>query len=175
MGSAESHRQQIEHVRGAYREARARFAERLRGADEQAVHRVPADGGWSAAQIGWHVAAVDASFAAVISGAVPAAKPLPDGTVARPWSAIAGALPDRIEAGKRVQPPADVRREDVLVLLEESARKLDAALAGLSEERAAAYAITHPVLGTVALGAIGEWATAHVARHNAQAKRVLGG
>jgi DinB family protein len=116
---------------------------------------------------------VDASFAAVIAGDVPAARPLPDGTVARPWSEIVTSLPDRIEAGKRVQPPADVRRADVLVALEASARRLDAALAGLTEERASAYAITHPVLGTVALGAIGEWAAAHVARHNAQAKRTL--
>ena len=175
MGDAGSYGAKTERVRAAYREARARFAARLRGADEEAVHRQPAGGGWSAAQIGWHVAAVDASFAAVISGDVPAAKPLTDGTVARPWPEIAGALPERIEAGKRVQPPADVRREDVLAALDESAVKLDAALAGLTEERAAGYAITHPVLGTVALGAIGEWATAHVARHNAQAKRALAG
>jgi uncharacterized damage-inducible protein DinB len=174
VGEVESHQAKTARVRAAYREARARFAERLRRADEDAVHRAPANGGWSAAQIGWHVAAVDASFAAVIAGDVPAARPLPDGTVARPWSEIVTSVPDRIEAGKRVQPPADVRREDVLVALEESARRLDAALAGLSEERASAYAITHPVLGTVALGAIGEWAAAHVARHNAQAKRALG-
>jgi hypothetical protein len=170
----ESYGERTARVRAAYREARARFAARLRDADEQAVHRVPPDGGWSAAQIGWHVAAVDTSFAAVISGEAPAAKPLPDGTIARPWVAIAAAIPDKLEAGTRVQPPADVRREDVLVSLEESARRLDAALAGLTEERAAGFAITHPVLGTVALGAVGEWAAAHVARHNAQAKRVLG-
>ena len=174
MDKRESYGEKTARVRAAYREARGRFAARLRDADEQVVHRVPPDGGWSAAQIGWHVAAVDTSFAAVISGEVPAAKPLADGTSARPWADIAAVLPDRLEAGKRVQPPAEVRREDVLASLEESARRLDAALAGLSEERAAAYAITHPVLGTVALGAVGEWAVAHVARHNAQAKRVLG-
>ena len=67
MGEVESHQAKTERVRAAYREARARFAERLRGADEHAVHRAPPNGGWSAAQIGWHVAAVDASFAAVKS------------------------------------------------------------------------------------------------------------
>ncbi len=169
----ETHAQRIERVRAAYQEARARLAARLRDADELAVHRVPAGGGWSAAQIGWHVAAVDTSFAAVITGEVAAAKPVPDGTPARDWAEIATALPDRIEAGRRVQPPADVRREDVLAALDESARKLDAALAGLAEDRAAGYAITHPVLGVVALAHIGDWAVAHVARHNRQAKRAL--
>jgi uncharacterized damage-inducible protein DinB len=169
----EAHAERVARVRAAYRQARERFAARLRDAADDAVHRQPAGGGWSAAQIGWHVAAVDASFAAVMSGELPAAKPLPDGAAARSWTEIAAAIPDRIEAGKRVQPPADVRREDVLQALAVSGETLDSALAGLSEERAAGYAITHPVLGTVALGQIGEWAVAHVIRHNAQAKRVL--
>jgi len=171
----DTHADRIARSREAYGAARARFVTRLREAGEEAVHRTPDGGGWSAAQIGWHVAAVDASFAAVLSGEVPAAKPVADGEVVRAWSDVAAAIPQKLEAGKRVQPPADVRRDEVLKLLEESGAKLDRALAGLAEERAAGYAITHPVIGTVALSHIGEWATAHVIRHNAQAKRVLGG
>jgi uncharacterized damage-inducible protein DinB len=169
----ESHHERIERVRQAYREAHARFVARLRDASDEAVHRVPPDGGWSAAQIGWHVAAVDASFAAVLTGEVPAAKPLAEGAAVRSWSEIAAAIPDKLEAGKRVQPPPDVRRDEVLRLLDESSARLDAALAALPEERGSGYALTHPVLGAVALSHIGEWATAHVIRHNAQAKRVL--
>ena len=120
------------------------------------------------------MAAVDASFAAIVSGDVAAARPLTEDLVVRPWQEIAAAMPARLEAGKRVQPPADVRREDVLVSLRESAVKLEAALAGLSEERGGGYAITHPVIGTVALSQIGEWATAHVIRHEAQMARALG-
>jgi uncharacterized damage-inducible protein DinB len=163
----------IARTRAAYQEARARFAARLRDAAEQDVHRAPAGGGWSAAQIGWHVAAVDTAFAAVLSGDVPAAKPLADGTTVRAWNEIVASIPNKLEAGKRVQPPDEVRREDVLTSLEESARKLDAALAALPEERASGFTITHPVIGSVALGQIGDWATAHTIRHNAQAKRVL--
>jgi uncharacterized damage-inducible protein DinB len=166
--------QKMAAIRQAYREAHQRFVTRLRDASDADVHRVPTDGGWSAAQIGWHVAAVDASFAAVLSGDVPAAKPLAAGTVVRGWQEIVAGIPDKLEAGKRVQPPADVRRDDVLRALAESAAKLDAALAALPQERGHGYAITHPVIGTVALSQIGEWATAHVIRHNAQAKRVLG-
>jgi uncharacterized damage-inducible protein DinB len=160
-------------VREAYRHAHDRLVTRLREASDVDVHRKPADGGWSAAQVGWHVAAVDASFAALLSGEVLAARPLPEGAHVRPWSEIVGAIPSRLEAGKRVQPPPDVRRDDVLAALAESSRKLEAALTGLSQERGDGYAITHPAFGTVALGQIGDWATAHVIRHNAQAKRVL--
>ena len=161
-------------MRAAYREAHARFVKRLTDAPAEAVERAPADGGWSAAQIGWHVAAVDASFAGLVSGENPAAKPLPDGVSERPWSEIVQSMPERIEAGKRVQPPAEVRRDEVLNALAESARKLDAALAGLDAERGASHAITHPALGTITLRQFGDWATGHIIRHNAQAKRVLG-
>jgi hypothetical protein len=165
----------MERVRQAYREAHARFVARLTDASAEAFARQPADGGWSAAQIGWHVAAVDASFAGLVSGEMAGAKPLPDGVQANPWSEILGAIPDRLEAGKRVQPPPSPGREEVLAALASGAEKIDAALAGLSEDRAARFAITHPVVGTVALGDVGAWATAHTIRHNAQAKRTLGG
>ena len=169
----ETHTERIARVRAAYKEARERFATRLRQASDADVHRAPAGGGWSVAQIGWHVAAVDASFAAVLSGESPAAKPLADGAAVRTWSEVAASIPDRLDAGKRVQPPEAVSRDEVLASLAESAEKLDAALAALTETRATGFAITHPVIGVVALGQIGDWATAHVARHNKQAKRVL--
>ena len=170
----ETHNALIARTRQSYREAHERFVKRLREAADDAVHRPPAGGGWSAAQIGWHVAAVDGQFAEILSGARPAAQPLAADAVERSWTDIVSAMPQRIEAGKRVQPPAEVSREAVLELLAASAAKLDAALAGLDEERGAGYAITHPALGTITLRQFGEWATAHTARHNAQAKRVLG-
>ena len=170
----ESHGKRIDRVRRAYREAHDRFTARLRNAPADAVERPAADGGWSAAQIGWHVAAVDASFAGLISGERPGAQPLPDGVPEKPWSEIVKGIPDRLEAGKRVQPPDVVRRDEALAALADSTAKLDAALAGLAAARGTGFAITHPVIGTVTLGQIGDWATAHVIRHNAQAKRVLG-
>ena len=169
----ESHTERIARMRAAYRDAHARFVTRLTDAPADAVERAPAGGGWSAAQIGWHVAAVDASFAGLVSGDNPAAKPLPDGVTERPWSEIGRGMPEKIEAGKRVQPPAEVRRDDVLAALADSAAKLDAALAGLDAERGAGLAITHPALGTITLRQFGDWATGHIIRHNAQAKRVL--
>jgi uncharacterized damage-inducible protein DinB len=171
---SESHSERIARTRQSYREAHDRFVKRLSEAPADAAERAPAEGGWSAAQIGWHVAAVDASFAALVSGEHPGAKPLPEGTAEKPWSEILTAIPSKIEAGRRVQPPAEVRRDDALAALAAAAAKLDAALAGLDAERGSRYAITHPAIGTITLGQFGDWATAHTIRHNAQAKRVLG-
>jgi uncharacterized damage-inducible protein DinB len=170
---SESHTERIERVRASYREAHARLVKRLTDVPADAAERAPAGGGWSAAQIGWHVAAVDASFAALVSGERPGPQLLPDGVAERSWSEIARSMPEKIEAGKRVQPPAEVRRDEALAALASAAAQLDAALAGLDPERAR-LAITHPALGPVTLGQFGDWATAHTARHNAQAKRVLG-
>ena len=169
----ETHSERIERARAAYREAHGRLVKRLTEAPADAVERTPADGGWSAAQIGWHVAAVDASFAGLVSGERLGAQPLPDGAPERSWAEIVQGIPEKIEAGKRVQPPAEVRRDDALAALASAAAKLDAALAGLDPERAR-HAITHPAIGTVTLGQFGDWATAHTIRHNAQAKRALG-
>ena len=122
-----------------------RFVKRLTDAPAEAVERAPADGGWSAAQIGWHVAAVDASFAGLVSGENPAREAAARTASRRgPGPRSSRPCPEKIEAGKRVQPPAEVRRDEVLAALADSAAKLDAALAGLDAERGAGYAITHP-------------------------------
>ena len=170
----EAHSDRIARVRQSYGEAHARLVKRLTDAPADAVERAPVDGGWSAAQIGWHVAAVDTSFAGLVSGEQPGAKPLPEGVPEKPWPEIVKGMPEKLEAGKRVQPPATVARDEVLRALAEAAAKMDAALASLDESRGAGQAITHPVVGTVTLRQIGDWATAHTIRHNAQAKRVLG-
>ena len=170
----ESHRDRIARQRAAYREAHERFVKRLREAPADAAERAPADGGWSAAQIGWHVAAVDATFAGLLAGTLPGAQPVAEGAPVKEWTEIAAGIPDRLEAGKRVQPPPSVRRDEVLASLEASAAAIDAALASLDAERGASYAVTHPVIGTVRLAQIGDWAAAHTIRHNAQAKRTLG-
>jgi uncharacterized damage-inducible protein DinB len=170
----ETHTELIARSRQSYREAHDRFVTRLRDAPDELVHRPAGDGGWSAAQIGWHVAAVDGQFADLVSGARPGAQPLAGGVSEKPWSELVAGIPPRIEAGKRVQPPPDARRDAVLASLEESAAKLDAALAALEELRGTNFAVTHPAIGTITLRQFGEWATAHTIRHNAQAKRVLG-
>jgi len=63
-----AHRARIGHIRESFAEANERFVTRLRAADDEAVQRVPEQGGWSAAQIAWHVASVTRRFAGLMSG-----------------------------------------------------------------------------------------------------------
>jgi hypothetical protein len=48
------------------------------------------------------------------------------------------------------------------------------ALDSLTFERGTSLGLTNRIVGTITLYQVGEWATAHVARHNRQAKRALG-
>ena len=171
--NVESHTDRIERMRRAYDEAHTRFVARLQRVSAELAERTPPDGGWSAAQIGWHVAAVDAAFADLISGVRPT-QPLPDDFYERAWSELAAGIPQKFQASRSVVPPADVKRDDVLGALSASARKLDDALRGLTPERGGRFGVTHRIIGTVTLYQVGDWATAHTIRHNAQAKRVLG-
>jgi hypothetical protein len=173
MAAASAHDAQIAAQRAAYREAHHRFIVRLRGATVEALHRQPADGGWSAAQIGWHVATVDRRLANLLNGEA-GVQLLPEGTVLRTWAEIAASLPAKIAAGKGITPPTRVSADEMFTMLGASAEKMDAGLAGLREPRATNGGIIHPVFGTVALIHIGDWAIAHTIRHNAQAKRTLG-
>lgn len=160
-------------MRRSYREAHDRLVMRLRRAPDDLVERAPEKGGWSATQIGWHVAAVDEVFADLVSGARPS-RTLPDDFRERSWPDIVTTIPGTLEASGGSVPPASVTREAALTALAASSQKLDAALAGLTEDRGSRFGVTHKAVGTVTLAQIGDWATAHTIRHNAQAKRVLG-
>jgi uncharacterized damage-inducible protein DinB len=169
----ETHAERIERMRRSYREAHDRFVARLRDAPGDLVERTPVEGGWSAAQIGWHVATVDGMFADVVSGARPS-QSLPTDFRERAWIEIVAGIPQKLEASGGSRPPSEVTRDEALTALAASAQKLDAALAGLGEGRASQFGVTHQAIGTVTLAQIGDWATAHTIRHNAQAKRILG-
>jgi uncharacterized damage-inducible protein DinB len=167
------HATRVEQLRESFAEANQRLVARLREASDEAAERLPA-GGWSASQIGWHVAAVTTRFAGMISGEVPAAKPLDADFRERAWTDVAASIPDHLEAPTTAVPPSSVRREDAVSALEAAGERMTRALDGLSPDRGDRMGITHPIVGAISVYQVGEWATAHVIRHNRQAKRVLG-
>ena len=62
-----------------------------------------------------------------------------------------------------------------IAALEASGMAMARALDVVTAERGASYGISSPVVGgTINLYQVGEWATAHVIRHNKQAKQTLG-
>jgi hypothetical protein len=173
QGAQAAHLTRVRHLREAYASANERLVARLRGATDEAAERQVPDG-WSAAQIGWHVASVSTRFAALIAGDAAGVQPLPETFSERPWVEIAASMPERIQASPASHPPPAVRRVDAVAALEASATKMARAFDTLTLERGGHMGITHPLVGTISIYQLGEWAMAHVARHNKQAKRVLG-
>lgn len=152
----------------------ARFQSRLAAASAADAERPREDGGWSAAQIAWHVAAVNRSFAAILDGSFPVAKPAPDGFTERDWVAIGGGVPEKAQAPSRVQPGAGVTRDEAVRLLSASRDALIAAVRALDPARAV-LTIDAPLVGCISLYQVGEWAAVHVIRHNKQMKRLIAG
>src|SRR5690242_21787858 len=99
-----AHLSRVRHLRESFASANERLVARLRGANDEAAER-HVEGGWSAAQIGWHVAAVSTRFAAMIAGDIAGAQPLPQSFQERTWSEIAAAIPERLQAPTALHPP----------------------------------------------------------------------
>ena len=80
-----THSDRLDAIVSSFEEAMARFTARLESASAVDAERPREDGGWSAAQIAWHVAAVNRSFAAIIDGSFPVAKPAAADFLERTW------------------------------------------------------------------------------------------
>jgi hypothetical protein len=174
--SRAQHYARLSHLRESFAEANERLVARLRRADPDAAQRTPAPGGWSAAQIGWHVAKVTSRFADLMSGEIAGAQPLPDGFRERDWATeIVPQIPGSLRTSAGFEPPAHVTRDAAVAALEASGVRLARAFDTVTAERGTGYGITSPIVGgAISLYQLGEWATAHVIRHNRQAKRTLG-
>ena len=169
-----SHTERIGELTTAFTESMDRFLKRMEGAPSEALLVKPSDGGWNAAEVGWHVGAINNAFAGLIDGSIPNARPAPEGFVETPWTEIAMRVPAKLDAPPRFHPPADLTAENALHLLRQSRGSMLAALAGLTEERATGFTVKSTVGTPVNLYQVGNWAAAHVARHNAQAKKLIG-
>jgi hypothetical protein len=172
-GVQAAHLARVRHLRESFASANERLVARLRGTTDEAAER-HLTGAWSAAQIGWHVATVSTRFAAMIAGDIGGPQPLPESFQERPWASIAASIPDRLQAPSAVHPPPTVKRTEAVAALEASGTKMARAFDVLTCERGGRMGITNAVVGTITVYQLAEWATAHIARHNKQAKRILG-
>jgi hypothetical protein len=170
------HYGRMRHLRESFAEANERLVARLRRADEAAAQRVPEGGGWTAAQIGWHVAKVTTRFAGIVSGELAGAQSLPEDFREREWATdIVPGIPQPLKTSAAFEPPPHVTRDAAVAALEAAGIRMAQAFDMLTAERGAGHGITSPIVGGfINLYQIGEWATAHVIRHNRQAKRALG-
>ncbi len=167
-----THAERISTLTDAFNESMTRFLARLDTATPEQLIATPADGGWSPAQVAWHVGVINEAFAGLIDGSIPNARPAPEGFTETPWSTIAAQVPVKLEAPARFHPPADVTAADALARLRGSQPRMVDALAGLDESRSG-LTVKSTVGTPINLYQVGNWAAAHVARHNAQVKRLL--
>jgi uncharacterized damage-inducible protein DinB len=167
-----NHEERIAAIAAAFDAAMARFLARLEATPDDVVERQPADGGWSAAGIAWHVAVTNEQFAGLVEGSVPGAKSPEADFEETPFAEITSVVPDQLEAPPKFHPPEGMTRSEALTRVRASGQRFSQALRGMPESRG--LWTVKSILGHVTLYQVGEWATAHVARHNAQAKRVIG-
>ena len=169
------HLARVRHLRETFAAANERLVGRLRGASDEAA-QAGAEGKWSAAQLGWHVAAVTSRFAGLISGDVPGAGPLPPDFVERPWADIVSAIPAQLNAPLPTVPPPGTTRHNAISALEAAGMRMARAFDSITADRGPRAGINHALVGgTINLYQLGEWATAHILRHDAQAQKALGG
>jgi hypothetical protein len=167
----EAHDERRARLLRQFSEASSRFVARLEAAGAEAER--PRENGWNVAQIAWHVAAVNEAFAGLMSGRLPGAEPAPDDFVERPWPEVVAGFPGRMEARGPYVPPPSVTLVEALQRLRSSTDEVRAAIGALTPERGS-LVVQRPLTGRISIYQIGEWAAAHVIRHNAQAKAVLG-
>jgi hypothetical protein len=169
-----THAERISELTTAFSDSMTRFLARVEHAPVDELMKKLVDGGWSACEIAWHVGAINNAFAGLIDGSVPKARPVGADFVETPWTDIAAKVPAKLDAPPMFHPPPEVTPDIALDLLRESRGRMLAALAGLTEERALGYTVKSTVGTPVNLYQVGNWAAAHVARHNAQAKKLIG-
>ena len=169
-----THAERIAELSTAFSDSMTRFMARVERVSPETLMAKPPEGGWSAGEVAWHVGAINNAFAGLIDGSVPNARPVTDGFVETPWTEIAMRVPAKLEAPARFHPPADLTADNALNMVRQSKDTMLKALAGLTEERATGFTVKSSVGTPVNLYQVGNWAAAHVARHNAQAKKLIG-
>ena len=164
-----THHDRITAILNRLQETTTRFTSRLESAGERAEQAAT---GWTPAQIAAHVAMVNHNLASVIDGSAPGATPPAADFRERVWEDVVRDVPARNEAPARFQPPTHVASADAIAQFRDSVAHLSRAIETLPADRAA-YCITNRVVGTISLYQAGDFAIAHMIRHNQQLKRVL--
>ena len=167
-----THDERIVATVAAFEGAMERFLARVEGTPDAVAEQPRDDDSWNVAGIAWHVAVTNEAFAGLVDGTVPLARaPEPD-FVETPFPEITAQVPDQLEAPEKFHPPAGLTKAVALTRARTSQGRLVQALRAMPESRG--LWTVKSILGLITVYQVGDWAIAHVIRHNAQAKRVAG-
>ena len=165
-----SHQDRMRDKSNAFTAAVNSFRQAVEQLDDATSVRTPQQGGWSVAQIAWHVGTTNELLAGIISGEVPMAAPAPPGFSENPG--VFGGIPERMETFPQLVPPAVVTRTEGLAKLRGSEPRVLATFQALTPERASGYCVTFP-FGTLSMSQMTDFVTAHVMRHLGQVQRAV--
>jgi DinB superfamily len=165
---AQSHQNRIHASVSAFQSASEQLIAALERLNDELATRPPGDGGWNAAQIGYHVATTNEFLSGLLSGAVPGAVPVPDGFAENP--AIFNNVPAKIETYPQLQPPAGVTRADAIERLRVTMGTTVQAIESLTADRAGAFTVPFP-MGHLSMYQVADFIGGHVIRHQKQLQR----
>lgn len=154
----------------AFTTAMETFIQRLGALGDAEAQRKPADGGWTPAQIGWHIATSNRLLAGAVAGDVPMAKPVPENFQQDPD--VLNKIPAKVETFPQLQPPAVVTRGEALDSLRASIQPVVDAFESLTEARATGYYVQF-AMGPLTMYQFADFTVAHVPRHLAQLERTV--
>jgi len=154
----------------AFRRAMDTFIASIERLGDEAAVQAPADGGWNAAQIAWHVAVTNELLAGVFEGTVPMAQPVPDGF--EPDPDIFSKVPAKVQTFPQLEPPASASRVEALAKLRASIAPVVNAFETFSEERAKGYFVQFP-MGPLTMYQFADFTVGHVTRHQGQLERAV--
>lgn len=165
-----SHNDRIQNSITNFRSAMDAMIATLERLSDEAAGRQPVDGGWSAAQIGVHVAISNELLAGAITGAVPMATAVPADFVENPnvWSNV----PSKVQTFPQLDPPASPARTEAVSRLRTSVPGVVKAIESLSEDRAKGHCVTFP-FGDLSMYQFADFVGGHVARHSGQIQRAV--
>ncbi|HVE53751.1 MAG TPA: DinB family protein [Ramlibacter sp.] len=164
------HAGRIRAAAAAFKAANHTLIADLDALDEGTAMRPPAAGGWSAAQIGWHVAETSRLLAAMLAGELPGPRLAP-GFVED--AEVFSRVPARVESRMpEIQPPGSTTRQEAITRLRASEAPTVLAIESLTPERAGGYTFKMP-FGILNLYQCAEFIGAHAGRHRGQVQRCL--
>jgi hypothetical protein len=149
--------------------ATTRMVEQVLALAAEAAAARPADGGWSPAQIAYHVGLTsDSLFVPTFAGTAPFLEKTPADFVE---TFSFATLPDRVKTFPTLEPPAGVSAADGVRRLREGNAALADAMRSMPEERLSLCA--RLPFGTLSIQQMAEFGAGHVLRHQAQLDRTV--
>ena len=161
-----THKERIAGIVADLEQVQAECGALLKAADDVAATRRPADGGWNAAQVGYHLGLANARLAESTLKRTEEAPP--DFVEERD---VLDKMPRKIQTFEALQPPSEVNKGAAIETLDAGFKTVIEAFRQMPEDRGKQI-IKFP-FGTLSGYQLGEFVVLHARRHLEQMRRAI--